>query len=194
MGATGWQYIVPYQTDMRKVLDDLRREVFARGDYQKPSMELGLLDDLGFFETDEVVREEMISEYTLEPLREPLQRLGPEGLREWLEALEDAPSVITMEELDVFLCLTMSGTGSILDIRDLSQEPAVGKLFPLAKDRLLRSLGTDMPTRGMVETTWTRLDESMEEPAPYGRDGGIYFTLYRDGRPDEVYIEGSSGD
>ena len=37
MGASGWEYVVPYQRDLGAALDSLRREVFAAGDYVKPS-------------------------------------------------------------------------------------------------------------------------------------------------------------
>ena len=37
MGASGWKYVVPYQRDLGAALDSLRREVFAAGDYVKPS-------------------------------------------------------------------------------------------------------------------------------------------------------------
>ena len=37
MGASGWEYVVPYQRDLGAALDSLRREVFAAGDYVEPS-------------------------------------------------------------------------------------------------------------------------------------------------------------
>lgn len=37
MGASGWEYVVPYQQDLGAALDALRRDVFAAGDYVKPS-------------------------------------------------------------------------------------------------------------------------------------------------------------
>ena len=36
MGASGWDYVVPYQPDLQAALDDLRRQVFAGGDYISP--------------------------------------------------------------------------------------------------------------------------------------------------------------
>jgi hypothetical protein len=54
MGALGWEYVVPYQQDMGAALDALRREVFATGDFVRPSSygdvfdlpEPGSVDDL----------------------------------------------------------------------------------------------------------------------------------------------------
>ena len=37
MGASGWEYVVPYQEDLDAALDALRRQVFASGEYLKPS-------------------------------------------------------------------------------------------------------------------------------------------------------------
>jgi hypothetical protein len=37
MGASAWEYLVPYQTDLGAALDALRRQVFASGKYVKPS-------------------------------------------------------------------------------------------------------------------------------------------------------------
>jgi hypothetical protein len=36
MGASGWEYLVPYQADLQAALDDLRRQVFESGDYISP--------------------------------------------------------------------------------------------------------------------------------------------------------------
>jgi hypothetical protein len=41
VGASGWEYVVPYQSDMTEALASLRRRVFAEGSYLSPS-ELGL--------------------------------------------------------------------------------------------------------------------------------------------------------
>jgi hypothetical protein len=36
VGASGWEYAVPYQEDLGAALDKLRRQVFASGDWVKP--------------------------------------------------------------------------------------------------------------------------------------------------------------
>jgi len=54
VGASGWDYVVPYQEDLGAALDVLRRQVFASGEYLKPSFygdvfdlpEPGSVDDL----------------------------------------------------------------------------------------------------------------------------------------------------
>src|SRR5882724_9731460 len=37
MGASGWHYFVPYDTDVSRALAKLREDVFKRGDYYCPS-------------------------------------------------------------------------------------------------------------------------------------------------------------
>ena len=37
MGASGWEYVVPYQADLQSALSDLRRRVFAEGRYYSPT-------------------------------------------------------------------------------------------------------------------------------------------------------------
>lgn len=36
MGASEWEYVVPFQADLQAALDDLRRQVFAAGEYVSP--------------------------------------------------------------------------------------------------------------------------------------------------------------
>jgi protein tyrosine phosphatase len=46
MGASGWVYFVPFQVDIAKALQQLREEVFRRGDYFKPDYILQLIDQM----------------------------------------------------------------------------------------------------------------------------------------------------
>jgi hypothetical protein len=176
---------------MSKVLDDLRRDVFLRGAYKRPYPAFEVLEELGFFEVDGEIREELIRECGLEPLRAPLERVGLDGLKDWLEALYHAPKLQNMEELAALQCLSMDGTHSILDIESAGQTRADEGIYPLPREFLLRYFGTAEPTRAAVE-------EPRERRIPfeevYERGQGVYCTLYRDGKPDEIYIEGASGD
>lgn len=197
MGATGWQYFVPYQPDMDRVLGDLRRDVLARGGYEEPAVDLDFLDESGFFEADEESREQMMAEFTLEPLRWAIERFGIDGLRGWLEAHQRSPDLRgpgarSMAELEAVRCVSTDGTHSILDIGGVSPDRADGAIYPLPEGVLVSLFGTSRPTRSMVEV-WRGRDD----PARYGlyeRWQGFYVTIYKDGQPDEVYIEGASGD
>ena len=193
MGATGWSYIVPYQAGMGKVLRDLHGDVFLRGEYEKPPIDPSFLEQFGFFEADDEERDRMMTEFGLEPLRKPIERIGPDGLRGWLAERDAAPGVESLEELEALRCLSHGGTGSILDIISVADEPAPHALFPLGVSRLLDFFGTDRPSRGQVEA-WRRRVGSIGEPMLYERGQGFYVIIYEDGRPTEVYMEGASGD
>ena len=193
MGATGWSYIVPYQADAGKVLRDLHGDVFRRGEYEKPHTDVSFLEQFGFFEADDEERERMMTEFGLEPLRKPIEQVGLDGLRGWLAERDTAPDIGSLEELEALRCLSHSGTGSILDIVSVAAEPAPHSLFPLGEPRLRDVFGTDRPTRSQVDA-WRRRDGSVGEPTLYERGQGIYFVIYEDGRPMEIYIEGASGD
>jgi hypothetical protein len=182
---------------MNRVLDELRRDVLARGDYQEPGVDLDFLDEIGFFEAGEEARDSMMAEFTLGPLRWAIDRFGMDGLRAWLESQHWSPDLRrarprSMEELEALQCVSTAGTHSVLDISRISPEPAYGAISPLAEDALVRFFGTDRPTRSIVEAWYARRDLTGE--SPFERDQGIYFTVYKDGQPDEIDIEGASGD
>lgn len=182
---------------MTRVLDDLRRDVLARGGYEEPGVELDFLDEVGFFEADEEAREAMMAEFTLEPLRWAIERFGMDGLRGWLESQQWSPNLQgprprTMEELEALRCLSTGGTHSILDISGVSLSRANGAIYPLSGESLVSLFGTDQPTRGMIER-WAKRDDPARYDL-YKRWQGFYVTVYMDGQPDQIYIEGASGD
>jgi hypothetical protein len=86
-----------------------------------------------------------------------------------------------------------SGTHSILDIQGVSPEPEFGAVCPMPVERLQELFGTDKPTRKMVEEKLGD-EELIEDPLVSERWQGVYFTVYRDGRPNELYFIGTSGD
>jgi hypothetical protein len=97
-----------------------------------------------------------------------------------------------MEELEALRCLSTSGTHSILDISGVSPSRADGAIYPLSDESIVSLFGTDQPTRGMIER-WAKRDDPARYDL-YKRWQGFYFTVYKDGQPDEIYIEGASGD
>jgi hypothetical protein len=87
-----------------------------------------------------------------------------------------------------------SGTNSILDITHISVEPEFAAVIPMPLQMVQEIFGTDKPTREMVEAK--RGDPELTDDNPLAYEGwqGTYFTVYRDGKPDEIYFVGSSGD
>ena len=59
MGASGWEYVVPYQHDLGAALGALRRAVFASGDYIKPHLVDAAFGDLpGPGSVDDLMQEQ----------------------------------------------------------------------------------------------------------------------------------------
>ncbi|MGH7143619.1 MAG: hypothetical protein ACREJ2_05720 [Planctomycetota bacterium] len=82
-----------------------------------------------------------------------------------------------------------SGTNSILDIESIGDEPFFCVAAPVDPALLRQLVGTDQPTRAMLESpAANELFESIE------RGQALYVVLYKDGQPDEIYFAGISFD
>ena len=79
------------------------------------------------------------------------------------------------------------GTGSILDIDGVGDEPDFGVVVPLSAENLVELYGTAQPTHEMIEAN---LDfyEDVE------RGQGIYIVVYKGGKPAEIFFAGYSYD
>ena len=79
------------------------------------------------------------------------------------------------------------GTGSILDIDGVGDEPDFGVVVPLSAENLVELYGTAQPTQEMIEAN---LDfyEDIE------RGQGIYIVVYKGGKPAEIFFAGYSYD
>ena len=79
------------------------------------------------------------------------------------------------------------GTGSILDIDQVGDEPDFGVVVPLSAENLVELYGTAQPTHEMIEAN---LDfyEDIE------RGQGIYIVVYKGGKPAEIFFAGYSYD
>lgn len=87
------------------------------------------------------------------------------------------------------------GTRSILDISRISATRDLEAISPAPADEIRRLFGTDRPTKSMVEQAsreWT--DEFGEFMETYGRGEGVYWTLFENDQPAEIYIAGWSYD
>jgi hypothetical protein len=86
-----------------------------------------------------------------------------------------------------------NGTHSILDIQHVSPLAEFGAVCPMPAEELVKLFGTDRPTRKMVEDKLGDHD-LVEHPLVSERWQGIYFVVYRDTQPDELFFMGTSGD
>jgi hypothetical protein len=84
-----------------------------------------------------------------------------------------------------------SGTQTILDIQEISEERLPGTASPLEPLELLNVFGTEIPTVDMVEDE----DEVPGEIFDFiGRGQSVYIVLYKDGQPDKLLFVGYSYD
>ena len=190
MGATGWSYFVPYQKNINKALQVLRRQVFTEGQYQGPYKPTG--EEL---ETAKLV---LKTANSLLAARSP----DPETTRKQLDVLLAFSGVLERPRRTRPAPKTIkgllkrcgeNGTHSILDIDRVSPTPALGAVTPLSQQQLLSIFGTEQPARSLVETWSAQIDPPDAEPL-YGRWEGIYLIVYQDSQPHEIYFEGCSGD
>jgi hypothetical protein len=87
------------------------------------------------------------------------------------------------------------GTRSILDVSHISTTRDVGVISPAPADEIWRLFGTNRPTKAMVERAsreWT--DEFGGFLEAYDRGEGVYWILYENGQPSEIYFAGWSHD
>ncbi len=84
-----------------------------------------------------------------------------------------------------------SGTQTILDIQEISEERLPGTVSPLESLELLNVFGTEIPTVDLVEDE----DEVPGEIFDFiGRGQSVYIVLYKDGQPEKLLFVGYSYD
>jgi hypothetical protein len=173
MGASGWNYFVPYQSDISKALQELRAAVFQRGEYYQrdPSWK-----DMTF---EDFLPPGMDEEETAEFLEE-FQRL---------QALPEPTSIETLIEWN-----GEEGTHSIIDIHEIAPTPSFGAAAPLSSDELKTFFGTDKSTREMIENKEYDLAVFLQNDLGRSRWEGTYIVVYKENDPTEIYFTGYSGD
>ncbi|MFF8990379.1 hypothetical protein ACF09H_10620 [Streptomyces sp. NPDC014983] len=147
MGASGWEYYVPYQEDLDAALRELRERTFRVGDY--------------FW--------------------------AREGDGTPTEARRPRPS--TEEEMWADEWQQHSGTHSILDVFRVQredEEPEICAVQPVTGEEARRATGTDRLTRAHVPAI-----ENLARERGYGRCAVLHGA---DGKPEEIYFWGWSGD
>ena len=189
---------MPYETDVSAALQRLRQDVFARGDYTYG-------DDI----TDEQVkpflekaRQEI--EPWMQKVREQAENM-PEPMRtRYLEMAGkikggimgggSAPRKPKRKPKTIEKALEYqaeSGTHSILDITSISAEPQFGAIGPFPLAKFSEFFQSETPSHAEIEEAY---DSESFEDFVSERWQGIYIIAYRDGKPDEIFFAGCSGD
>lgn len=176
MGSSAWSYTVPYQADVAGALEQLRRDVYARGDYYRESPDpTAAMSEEEFRATLDPRHEESgINEALLEEWQAAQRRPQPTG-----------PNTLLASQ-------PHSGTHSIIDIhRGISAEPEMFTASPLTSEKLSEFFGTTTPTTRQVRG-W--IDDCGGSPGIRSGWIGTYVISYRDDRPDHIHFFGFSGD
>jgi hypothetical protein len=168
MGASGWSYFTPYQTDVEEALQTLRKEIFEKKAYgQTHSIQPEIFATM----TPELKK-------AIKNLRQiESEKLGGEdrkfgSIEELLEASAE------------------SGTHSILDILQTSPVPDFAVAWQAPEDAIEELFGNAKPTREEIESQPGELTELLE----LERWQAVFLTVYKNGKPAEIYFEGVSGD
>lgn len=172
MGASGWQYKVPFDPDVDAALRRLREEVFAAGTYAKP------LEGLDGFP----------AELLAQDLVEMAEMTGEEIDPASIERLVAGDDPISIDE--ALMWSAESGTHSILDmVVGIRDEPDFGVITRLSPEACAEHFGTEHPTESAVEAALGELDALVTE-----RWQGLYVIAYTDDQPSSIFFVGTSGD
>jgi hypothetical protein len=129
MGASGWHYFVPFQPDIKAVLDQLREDVFDKGEYLKPALFYGaLMHQVGDQLEPNVVDEVNIA------IEDFKKRPEPQSIEELIEMNAEM------------------GTHSIIDIHEISEEPGFGVIAPMPEKMVTNMFGTHRPNHSQIES------------------------------------------
>ena len=198
MGASGWEYFVPYEADISSALQRLRQDLFARGDYASGD---GLTHEERLA-TIERLRPEL--DPWMEKVKEAAAKLEEPFRTKYIETFSKVKSDLlnysstppkpkpkpkTIEKL--LEQQAESGTHSILDIVCISTEPQFGAIRPFPNSKLLEFFDSETPSHSEINEAYEsgRLEDFLSE-----RWQGIYIIAYLNGLPNEVFFAGHSGD
>ncbi|MEU1688949.1 hypothetical protein [Micromonospora sp. NPDC005707] len=175
MGASEWRYVVAYQADVGAALQQLRQEVYDRGEYYREPVErdsdLDLTEEEFRARLDPRDDDDGFSEAIIEDWRERKRRPVP----------VDPDTLVAAQP--------HSGTHSIIDmINGRSDSPGFATVAPLTGEELIRAFGSTTPPSAQVQE-WMRAGGGLRE-----RWSGTYVISYRDGQPDHIHFSGYSGD
>lgn len=79
------------------------------------------------------------------------------------------------------------GTGSILDMMRVADEPDYFTVAPMPLNKQIELFGTDKPTRELIER-----NQDFYEDIERGQ--GVYIIAYKGGQPSEIFFAGYSFD
>ena len=166
MGASGWGYFTPYQSNIEAALQDAQQRVFESGAYG-PSLQFS---------------EQMLSQI-------PQLKAAADSMKEVEAEMLNAFGPITSID-DLREAFVEAGTHTIIDIERISLEPEIGTASPAPQAVIQEVYGSPKPTHQDVDSKQGTLIEILD----LRWWQATYVIVYKDGEPNEIYFEGCSGD
>lgn len=200
MGATGWEYFVPYEADISAALQRLREDVFTRGDYlsghglPQKEFEVRLNRLLPAYESLMKAALAEAEDTSLPADLRAAQQVVAEQMRKEIEKYRAGNPQAKQKPKTIDALLAQqaeNGTHSILDIACISQKPKSGAISPFPASKLSKFFGSDLPSRAQVQDAY---DSGAFDKLVAKRWQGVYVIVYRNGLPTEIFFAGCSGD
>jgi hypothetical protein len=154
MGASGWDYVVPYQEDLGAALDALRRQVFASGDYLKPGYYGDVFDLPEPDSVDDLFEQEQYREF-----------MGTSGTHSIIDVASVVPADFAGEEFGTIRPLS---DGEYVELFGVTQ-PGRADYTPLAGSERLHEYVTGGRWTGRAAVLWA--DGAPAEIAFWGYSG-----------------------
>jgi hypothetical protein len=187
MGASGWIYFTPYQSDPANALAELRQQIYASGDF------------INYLAQSQAHLEKVVQNGSAEQQawlsdwqqREYLFGRTPPDPAELLQEVGQQLKEQTLDTIRLFD--EGNGTHSILDIEYIAvEERTLYGASALPPDALLEIFGTPQPTHEQIEACYEHYPSPLD--ALYERWTAIYMIVYHDREPSEYCFIGASGD
>jgi len=166
MGATGWYYITPYQSDINQALQSLRRKILESGEYKG---------------TDIFLRK------TFDGFWDELPPDAKSDIEAEIRKLQNQPKALTPED-----AIAQAGgldTHSILDIYYISDVPDYGSASPLTHSEMLEVFGTTTPEISNIN--FSDLTSTLHNYRYRGQ--AVYIILYEQFQPTTIFFSGFTG-
>ncbi|WP_262286377.1 hypothetical protein [Micromonospora sp. MA102] len=164
-----------YQADVGAALQQLRQEVYDRGEYYRES----LVPDPDLELTEEEFRAR------LDPRKDD-DGFNDAIVDDWRERRRRP---VPVDPDTLFAAQPHSGTHSIIDmINGVADRPGFATVSPLTGEELIKAFGSTTPASDQVQE-WMKAGGGLRE-----RWFGTYVISYRDGQPDHIHFSGYSGD
>ena len=154
MGASDWEYVVPYQPDLGAALDALRRQVFASGEYVKPSFYGEVFDLPEPSSVDDLTEQEQYWEF-----------MGTSGTHSIIDVLNVVPADFTGEEFGTIRPLSDAECAELFG----ATQPTRADYTPLAGSERLHDYVTGGRWTGRAAALWA--DGTPAEIAFWGYSG-----------------------